>query len=375
MRLFYIFFLLSLLCTSALSVSSIRQICNDSNSTPLKKVNSLDDLRTAVCRITSTKGNSEQATQLGQRIFDIITKLKQNSNAEKNWRENQELDLAMRLFADRLSSKESLDTNDPKVPLRQSLRTLAAKYGTWEQRQADGAGYFKNLKEALLHTSEGKRLHACFSGPEKNGIKPGVIFEAVDPNNPNARPQKPPLGYGGTMSFAVVPDETNSKKLVRGLEFDYGMSPTNALLGLIHEFQHSCNVHQHSQCSVDPPNKEFSDSCDHESLIDEARAYKVEAQMYKELAQASPKLMCSQIVVSQSYGKTPVSIYDFIASYDEKIESGDFFSHLIPVYVESGQYQSNKAFYENSNATNSKTKFRSDFVEKVRKAGFKINNP
>lgn len=347
--------------------SPLRAVCDDKETEFLKKAVTIQDLEKSICRLVNFKSATASIQDLSYSVLEIVTKYKEENKDQTNWRENQELDHAVRNLTAAVTQAGRSQSPKNKGPLASAMYNLTKKYGSFEQRNADRTGYLDALRKTTLLTNSGRKVYACFANSDKN-FKPGHFTDEHSKDESNV---PPPLGYGGGMGFMVFPEE---EKNIDGLwekaiVFNFKSDPIFALLSLQHEFKHACNADQAIKCAKKRViSTDHDASCDQEAAIDELQAYKFDTEALLEMAKSAPELVCSLSMISNSFGKVPVRRSDFQASYDELMQNGYFVDHLIKYYLETGTYSSENSFYETS--TNGQKKIRSDFLKKIEDAGF-----
>lgn len=350
--------------------SPIRDVCGDAETETLKKAETVDDLEKSICRAVNFKSATASIRDLSKSVLEIVTKYKSENKDQTKWRENQELDFAVRNLAAAVTQAGRAQPPKSKSPLAKAMYDLTRKFGSWEQRKANEDGYLAALKKTMLMTKVGREVYACFSRNDGKNLLAGTLAE--DPAHEIERNKPPPLGYGGEMTFVVYPnDETKlDGKWQKLLLFDWKSDPLTALQSIQHEFKHSCRAQEQLLCQKKAmKSKSLADAeCDQESAVDELRAYKFDTQVFQELAKEAPELVCSVTILSESFGGIPVRMSDFQASYDEKIQEGRFIEHIIKFYVDIEKLSSEDSFFETD--ANGQKKLRPDFLKKIKDAGF-----
>jgi len=353
--------------------SPIREACGDSATSALEKAETIDDLKSSICRFMSPQHTSKSVIGLSKSVLAMVEKVKKENNDPKKWQENQDLENAIRNLAEAVKQAGRKTPPKNNSPLGAALNDLTKKYGTWPQRMADQNGYVAALKKAVLMTKKGPEVFSCFSRTDGTNIKPAGVVEFPEDEADQKKP--PPKAYGGTMAFVAYPmDEANPKgDWGKSLVFDWKADPMSAVTGLQHELKHACNATEHVSCQKKALEHQDMTECDQLTAVDELRAYKFESEEFLELAKASPELVCSTSLVSLAYGKIPVRLADFIASNEEKIADGSFVNHIVPFYIQQQSLTSESSFYEKT--ADGKKKWRADFLKRMKDAGFTLPAP
>lgn len=316
---------------------------------------------------------------------------------------------------DRMNERAGLNSYNPprQTALSNALQGLLTNFASVEQRRASEQNYYQALRNALSLTSQGPELISCFERLNDDSVS-GFKIELFDSTEEGM------AETSGT--FSVVRSTTDPSKFEKVMRLNVDSSPTAMVRTLAHELQHSCNyvafrenviraeaaaaqseaieqemvalvarleslnlpegseappeiVEQLTQLNdrreaIESP---VLESGMHASAIDELRAYRLDAQVFAELAATHPAYFCDYTVLNLSTGRLERG-GDVSARQEKDIEDGRFIHELIETYTRINGYDP-QAFYQFENflpriGANGLPVLREDFRQQMLQSGF-----
>ena len=239
-------------------------------------------------------------------------------------------------------------------------------FSTPQKRKMNEDSFFTAIKNVLKATTTGAHLIDCLDNDDDSRFASAAAFSVKDDLDKL------------TASFEYLKDPKTGK-YVRNIKVLSSESPMAAITFVAHEMQHSCNAGRMLSADL---NKESDLVYDQLLLVDEMRAYKLQAEFFLELARQAPALVCeSSPQPSALYMDLPLTLQEMLARADEGIKDGTFYSNVVGAYVRIGVYPTNDHFYDeheikiSDEESNFVKKPRTDLVERFEAADFKIVPP
>jgi hypothetical protein len=233
------------------------------------------------------------------------------------------------------------------------------EFSTAAKRKSVKEKYFQALKNVIAATTFGEHLTECLDNAKDSRFKNEGAFIAAK-------------SFDGPSAMFEYPLDSGSGKYVRTIEILAKEQPLSAISFVAHEMQHSC--HASEDLSLDQNGADNS-TRDQDALVDELRAYKLQADFFFELAQQSSLVCEKEASPSMLFPGRSFTMQDLLAEIDESIHAGTFYSNVVSAYVNNGMYQDESEFYKSSDEESGENKKspKEDFIKRVEDAGFKIS--
>lgn len=367
MKAFYILLVLTAfpLCSTYAS-SSIYNLCP--NVRKLQVVSSPKDLLRTMCNLQNDYSDNHEVINLTSSVIETI-KIISGPAASANWEKSELLNLDLEALSDKLSEiNNSTKVVAPKTQLQKAISNLNNKWRD-EKVRADPKNfnaYILDFKKIMSLTKTGKKVLDCY----EKAKGPLISGEEILPIPQDLKDQ------GAKMAFTILEDKNVSNKFVKTIYFNTEPSPFDAITAFAHELQHGCNTNVQakmlSQAYLLPEDsKEYENVqslIQQDNAVDEMRAYKVSVDMFKDLAEASPGLVCSSYSKSALLGKQILSAAEYAANLDDKIEDGTYPQYLISLYAAHGFYKPEYVLQKDKDGQ-IVNKLREDLIEKMRNEG------
>jgi hypothetical protein len=293
------------------------------------ELRTLGDVRRYACERLSD--GSEDVVDLSRMTLDVLAARRPGQNDQTLLSASPELQSALGWLAESINRAAVTEARSPRQRLGRDLERLARSFGSEDERRRNSLGYYQAMREIILQTSQGERLVNCF---ERSGdpaiVGHNVLFDDT---------RKTVGAEGGTFQMEMKVarrDETRKPSHFElSLTVDLRTDPLAAIAMVAHEYQHACNAPANCQALRDCSDVFNCPEVRRRDILDEVRAHHLEAQVFGELAQSHPALMCQQNV-SLGEGGAPVRLADFHARNSELYERGELLEDLLPRYAEQG---------------------------------------
>jgi hypothetical protein len=362
----FIFFLIIALLNTANASSVIRQYCSEARSISL--VSSPQDLVKASCDIGEVFSAEPNILSLTQQIIKLTKSLR----ASSEWKNNNKLNDSLEKLSEALNQAPKKATSPHTTPLALALNEIATKWHDSKMRSAHHADYIKDFNQVLAMTNTGRQVLDCYQKAQDPLITGEQIEQISEEQKAN----------GVSMAFTLLEDQKSPGKYVKTILFDEDTSPMTALFLYAHEMKHGCNSkisvkifqYMDTHNSSNTPRREIAlekEKNDQLMAIDEMRAYKINVELFKEMAQAAPEVVCNEYYVSNIFGKQIISSAEYNAKMDEMIEDGTYPLHLISQYAVDGAYWPENVLKSDDNgwATH---ELRLDLIKKLEAEGIHV---
>jgi hypothetical protein len=367
---------------SANAESVIRSYCSEART--LSTISTPADLEKTICHFQDQFPKNEKINFLSKRILEITSNLK--SSGDKTWQDSFTLNYQLGLLNTELNSIEREKKSFSSNPIRTALKNLTEKWANIEQRTHNRNEYLKDFNEILRMTKTGKSVLDCYN----KTTGPLISGEQVIDLSKQAENQ------GVIMAFSLEADGAAPGKFLKTVHFNMKLAPVMALYAYAHEMKHGCNSNSIAKFTKDfeevapkpyqpPPRTPESEEeknkkeafledlilkRDQDYAIDEMIAYKVNVELFKELAKHAPEYACDDYNVGTLFGTQIISNAEYNALVDDMINNGTFPLHMISRYAGSGSYTAENVLETKDGLT--VLKLRSDLIKKIEAKGFHV---
>jgi hypothetical protein len=232
-----------------------------------------------------------------------------------------------------------------------------ASFNTPEKRKANKESFYRAIKGVIEATASGKHLIDCLENTDDSRFEAEPEFVLHDDAE-----NKPTAGF----EYRLNPD---SGKYIRRVELLSTENPMAAISFIAHEMQHACEAPRLLTADL---NRESDAVVEQLLLVDEMRAYKLQADFFLEIARQVPSLVCETTPVgSRLFPGREFTLQNLMAEVDETITAGTFSSFLIKSYLKIGLYTNASHFFSDK----AERQPRQDLINRFEAAGFKLTAP
>ncbi len=349
--------------TSALAeyVSPVRNTCARAGRNPLAGASSLKELSSSCALLQNN--SSVQVVELSRNVLSIIDGLKANADVT-TLADDPTLNAAVVRLTDKLNETVVSDSDAPAGQMGSDIRSLARRFGSAEFRAANKEEFYSSVKNIIAQTSQGHRLISCFERPVDTKIK-GFRVEFQTPASTAG------AGASANLDYVPVPNDPLSRtELVMSIGTD--VDPVSAISMIAHEMQHACNAD--TVCNHERSCRQSNDQrClpySHAIMTDELVAHNLEADIFNELAQSSPGIMCTRGFVSGATASVR-TLADHLAEAQEGYHNGTLLNTLAPRYLEAGLWNYQDVYVE----TNGEDNYNPALLQAIRSVGIPDQRP
>lgn len=303
-------------------------------------------LQDSVCRLKRDHPVSPRIEEMANGVLDVISSINEDSERRELWKSDWELKRALKrltgsLVEQPLPQGESESSRNPA--LAAAINSFSRKWGDPKDRSnpARSQEYIADMEQILSLTETGRKTLECY---RKAALDPRIsASEVIDIRSLDKS--------DAAMAFAWVGDKANPGKFKQVIYIDFTLDPMFAIASWAHEKQHGCckecfdhevkfNRARSAGLSTEQEAAFFRQSSRY-NVVDELRAYKVTTNVFAEIAEASPDLVCSRMTMSKLISRD----YDELRSFGEvyaKMESmfkdGSFPAYFTRAYTDAGFY-------------------------------------
>ncbi len=360
------------------AASPIYNLCP--NTRKLNEVTRPQELAKAMCKLQGNYLGEKSVVALTNSILKTLGRL-ENAQLENlaDWQKDDILNFDLERLSNRLSYLNQSDKASlASTPLQKALDNIKNKWSDEKVRTLpeNNVQYIADLKHALSLTKTGKKVSECYEKAKGPLISREEVVELSEDFKQ----------HGAQMAFSAEPDDKNPGKYIKRLYFNSQVEPFEALMMMGHELQHGCNSLNQIRLksllndlpvsdsqNADEMKKEAAifEEIEQDNAVDEMRAYRVTANVFKDLAEASPELVCGQKTKSIIFGKQVLSSAEYAANIEDKIEDGTFPQYIISKYAAHGFYTPKNVLTvdENGNPT---SQLRPDLIKKMKAEGVRV---
>lgn len=329
--------------------SPIRDICGEPARNSITVARTVTEL-TESCELLSENG-SEEVARLSTNVLEIL----QTMTGENSWQTNPELTSAVARLTDAFSESIIPQQTENQSNIRGQIEILARNFNTVESRRNDSNGYYSSIRNIIAQTSQGQRLINCLeNNPDKRIGGHEIAFIGNGPR----RAGNDQAAYLEVLNLGD--DKLDRKTLV--LSLDVRTNPVAAIAMVAHEMQHACNtsaICDHlDPCDAGGDCKPYNQTV----IVDELRAHNLEAQIYAELAEAAPAIMC-QYTYIDGVSRRPMRLADLHAQNQESYNNGWLLGILAPRYIGAQMWFRNEIY------TPANGSLDPDLLSRIREAG------
>ena len=216
---------------------------------------------------------------------------------------------------------------DSRTPTGQNSQLASAlaelsgpNFDSPAKRKSNKDAFYQAIKRALLATASGPELVACLENSNDSKFAPGFEFNVKDE-------------IGGLYaSFDAFTRNAEGKRIKR-LELLASENPMAAISFVAHEMKHSCNAAAFAAAEDEHVGDKVLDRI---ILVDEMRAYKLQATFFLEVARQAPTQVCETTPVASSlFPGRSFTLQNLMAEVDDGITNGTFYRNVIDSYVEN----------------------------------------
>lgn len=286
----------------------IRYICHISGK--VTEATSIHDFERSVIRLRDLYPQSRVIARKSNELLHLLKK-----GSDRTLVDRVAMDLTLEVNR-RIGMTSLYGRVTHPTELARELVRLRDKYPTVEARSKNPGQYVSDLKRVLELTVTGRKVRACFDQSATSEVY-GEEIQWIDPLKSEHKIR--PLMRS---AFVPMPMGTQGRQFKRTLLISLLPDPLDTLNDLGHEMQHGCNAAKLVRLRT-------KTELDQARAIDELRAYKTGYELFREIAQAAPELVCPMAFVSETlFGRQLMTWGEAFSEIEERYLDGSWPNYL-----------------------------------------------